>query len=331
MKTIKDMKRWISVGFLLGLLCQFANVGFVLCAEKTDPYAPYDNGVPEGYKLIEGDIIVPIVSVTGTFATNWWPNGIVPYEFNSNVSQENQNRMLEAMSEWMAVANVHFQPRNGAASYLHIQNSTVNSSWVGKQGGGQVVNIHDWGWKFIIAHELGHALGFWHEQSRPDRDSYVIIEWDRIPDDQEHNFERHGEACVYGTYDFDSVMHYGQCAFSSCQNCDADPDNCRTITLRPPWYPTMQTFIGQRDHLSSLDKITMSVMYPAYGTVFVNGAYVGPEEGTLLAPYRLFNTAANVVPVFGEIVIQPGSYHETGVYTKNMVLKAPLGGVVIGE
>ena len=42
----------------------------------------------------------------------------------------------------------------------------------------------------IIIHELMHATGFWHEQSRPDRDWYVTVLWKNIQDGMEYNFKK---------------------------------------------------------------------------------------------------------------------------------------------
>ena len=113
-------------------------------------------GIPEGYMIIEGDILVPInlyykQKPAATWETKFWPNGIVPFEFDATVTPTNQNNMLAAMAEWERVANVDFRARSNESDYLHIQDATNNSSQVGRQGGGQVVNIVSWNSRFIVS------------------------------------------------------------------------------------------------------------------------------------------------------------------------------------
>ena len=56
------------------------------------------------------------------------------------------------------------------------------SSSVGRTARGeQKVNLHQNCWyKGIVIHEIAHAIGFFHEQSRTDRDSYVKILYQNI-------------------------------------------------------------------------------------------------------------------------------------------------------
>jgi hypothetical protein len=88
--------------------------------------------------------------------------------------------MLNAMADWEAVVNVDFQTRNGQANYVRVRDWTGNNSAIGPQGGEQIINITSWTQEFRIAHELGHCLGYWHEQSRLDRGSYVVINYGNI-------------------------------------------------------------------------------------------------------------------------------------------------------
>ena len=64
-------------------------------------------------------------------------------------------------------------------------------------------------YKAIPIHELFHALGSWHQQSRPDRDDYVEIIFANVQSGREHNFNKHPNADVLDTvYSYRSVMHY---------------------------------------------------------------------------------------------------------------------------
>ena len=59
-------------------------------------------------------------------------------------------------------------------------------------------------------HELAHAQGILHEQSRMDRDNYVTIRFENVKGGMEHNFKKHVGAQTAGVpYDYQSLMHYG--------------------------------------------------------------------------------------------------------------------------
>lgn len=69
----------------------------------------------------------------------------------------------------------------------------------------------------IVEHELMHALGFWHEQSRTDRDRFIQINWRNIQSGMEHNFEKYTQREIQFLgegYDYRSIMHYGSHAFA---------------------------------------------------------------------------------------------------------------------
>lgn len=42
--------------------------------------------------------------------------------------------------------------------------------------------------EYVVAHETGHALGFWHTHQRPDRDQYISINWKNVMDEATASF-----------------------------------------------------------------------------------------------------------------------------------------------
>ena len=62
----------------------------------------------------------------------------------------------------------------------------------------------------IAIHEMGHALGEWHEQSRTDRDHHLNMRWDILGQSTKGG-ANYGKMDTrnYNPYDYESVMQYG--------------------------------------------------------------------------------------------------------------------------
>jgi len=303
---------------------------------------PLDNSnnkeMPQRCTHLHCDIFIPGDNRSRGYMPDLWTDGIVYYQFDSNVNSVNRLRAIGAMQEWIDTpANVAFVPRLNEPYYIHISDSEYNRATVGMKYPGQTFDIVSWNDIFIIAHELGHTLGFWHEQSRPDRDSYVSIIEDNIDPDKLHNFDIEPYWITLDTdYDFLSIMHYDQCAFSLCDNCPSssgcdgyDHDGI-TIKLKPQ-YEVFQNIIGQRSYLSDNDVIDMK---NAYGTGYAT--YVDHQtdsiyqDGSLHSPYKNFIDGYNNNPINGNLLIRSGYYEETGLFDKKGIWRSYLGDVTVG-
>lgn len=101
-------------------------------------------------------------------------------------------------------------------------------------------------------HELGHVIGYWHEQSRPDRDEYIDIFYENIIPGFEVNFGKRPESDIDSLdvgYDYNSIMHYERNFFTRYYYLD-------TIRAKDPTIP-----IGMARELSRFDIVQTNRLY----------------------------------------------------------------------
>lgn len=209
--------------------------------------------VPPGYVLVD-DLVLPQEAVLGEsgYTGQVWPGGVVPYVFDAAVSAQNQAFTLAAMAELEAVADITFVPRTSEPAHLVFQNCNCNAAWLGMSGGAQPVMLANWNVRYIVCHEIMHSLGYVHEQSRPDRNLYITINYANIQNGMQPQFDVNPGTVVTGPYDFLSIMHYGAGFFSN----GGGP----TITCNAP-YAQYQNQLGNQGYLTLLDAQGLAARY----------------------------------------------------------------------
>ncbi|XP_021364299.1 uncharacterized protein LOC110457377 isoform X2 [Mizuhopecten yessoensis] len=150
-----------------------------------------------------------------------WSNGIVPYEIETGGFSQEQIAIIEAAIDEMRQRTcVDFQPRStvdystlGHTAFVKFISSTTGCwSYVGRVtndrqqeiglGPGCVYNP-------TVLHEMCHAIGMEHEQSRTDRDNYVTMQWDNIKDGENNQNMIKLKTKDTNPYDYESILQYG--------------------------------------------------------------------------------------------------------------------------
>jgi len=201
---------------------------------KVTPQQQHEDSPGELGKYFEGDMLTDprkVMNRAGIIGEEYrWPNGVVPYDIHPDFDNEDRLLILTGLAHLEKYTCLRFVPRTFEKDYVLVNYGGPGSGYysdVGRTGGRQILNLEprlvDNSRFGTVVHEFIHAIGYFHEQSRTDRDDYVTINWENIMPGLEHNFEKYSadEVDSHGVpYDYSSIMHYPPRGFAIDPNVD---------------------------------------------------------------------------------------------------------------
>ena len=206
-----------------------------------------------------------------------WPGGRIPFVIDLKSygvhADAARLRIFKAISMLNADTNLNVVPKKKSdKNYIRLKDSDRCMSPVGMQGGKIIKfsqTIHA-GFDCSIgsiAHEILHSAGFWHTQSRKDRDNHIKVRYKNVKFGKEGNFFKIGDSIgnymiftvgkiVNVPYDIKSIMHYGSCAFAKSDKCGSDLKKATIVTKAGG------RIHANRKNLSASDIKAINMVYP---------------------------------------------------------------------
>lgn len=188
-----------------------------------------------GKAIFQGDIILEKVSAFNPqqapppsygidYAQYLWPKVGAQYQIPYVIQSGSGDvtNLDAAISQFNATfSNIQFVAYTAQTDYVNFYFNPSDFSGeceavVGRAGGEQQVEGSGTCTIATILHEMGHTIGLWHEQSRPDRNTYVSVNYDNLIKGSISNFNQiYDNAQTFGTlFDYASIMEYPAFSFS---------------------------------------------------------------------------------------------------------------------
>jgi hypothetical protein len=196
-----------------------------------NPYAGAAQGtilefkVIDGLAIAQGDIILGRVGDdfkgeqgrTEVLPPLPWESREIAYLIHPELP--NPKRVQQALEVLQTQTRLRFVPHTQQQDAIVFEPGTEHClSTLGRVGGLQPIRLSPGCQSQEVLHEILHALGLFHEQSRPDRDQWVEVVWNEIESKYHPQFAKMPE--VYFTpfrdlpFDLQSVMFYSPNAFA---------------------------------------------------------------------------------------------------------------------
>lgn len=184
-----------------------------------------------------------------------WPSGVIFYELDPSVSHLT-NLIYKVMQQFHDETCIKFIARkHNEPDYLRIEALKGCFSYVGRIGGEQTLSLGDGcEYRGTIAHELLHAVGFYHHQNRSDRDDFLEILWDNIARGKESQFLKMNpqDNALLNEFDYDSIMLYGPRTFGKTLD---------KVTMKPKREGVILLEVVEKQGLSLLDIDSVNKLY----------------------------------------------------------------------